>query len=906
MRPGFIVSLGHWLHPVASDRSVTSEESDIQFRAGVVGSFCIASALCALAVGVWELSMTPNSGLQTDSSQTKTNLLAIALISFSVFTPQAIFRTRNSARTRELLDNPSTPIQPWQATTLSFDAVLVAGMLAGLYLKPWLTLDLLLIALLIKMLITTGPRLQVDPNARFHVLVEVWLSAAVGVLAYLIVSPLAATVSTNTSPWPMVLAGLAAMALGLIFNATQRWVNVSTRPWALLSDATDSRRLIVALVSASLAWLVVWTDTTIRSFNNEIAEQQVELSSLGVFVSGWLLLWCASILLWRRDAKRTLTLWGEHQSQIVVRLADGSLSNELARRAALPTVARMAIAIFGATRAMSIVDYGGGQMNTYLLARDRYDSAPALDATALRAFPHMHVNCYPNSGVLNMTGVTIASWLWPGWFITRSPAILAEFSNLAALTLLMPSLADADGSKESSFDTFFDPIYRWPTMAAFDLAVTRMQARADANPHSDSLVIAVLAIDEFGALAGGRFEQAAIAQVARLAMGHDEFAGHDLFLAYQAPGRIWLALAGGPIVRNGIALVRGLQQRINDHGSVPAHRLDVEVHVSVSMGYAAHQVDDFTMAGLEAVAQSRLASDASSRNPFIVDSLVTYDIRPEDIIGEPEMPLTAVDVLQQLQGEQSNAAYPMQLRQVVAAATGVSQALLLNVGWDRVIGNLNLTNPEDFSMLINRKPDLAEFGSQIMIGRLIGVLKEVEQSCQPMLPIMISFPSILLEPDIGHLALPNLLIPRLDRSQGRRTVVLVNKIPRGSGQSLRILADRGFNIAVTASAAEADPEDLSGWPRWGIVFPRAMLQGASGVDALTIQQTVTAIGSHDTRLIGLVDSYADARALAREGITWTVNADAHCDQVATALLDATELKLSKAAAAKSTLAVDSG
>ncbi|HBJ73202.1 MAG TPA: hypothetical protein DDY88_05765 [Actinobacteria bacterium] len=780
-------------------------------------------------------------------------------------------------------------------------------MLAGLYLDSWLTLDLFIIALLIKMLATTTRRLQADPNARFHVLIEAWMSAAVGLVAYVIVSPLAATVSYNRSPWPMVLAGLAAMALGLGFNATQRWVNAIRRPWALLVDATDSRRLIVALASAGLAWIVAWADTTMRSLNEARPELEVELSGLGVFVGGWLLLWCASIWMWRRDAKRTLTLWGEHQAQIVVRLAGGSLSNELARRAALPTVARMAIAIFGATHAMSVVDYGGGRMNTCLVTRDRYESAPLLDATALQAFPHMHVNCYPNPGALNMTGVTIASWLWPGWFITRSPVILAQFSNLAALTLVMPMLGDSESSEEKSFDSLFDPIHRWPTLAAFEQAVHRMQVRADANPHSDSLVIAVLAIDEFGALNGGRFEQAAIAQVARLTMGHEEFAGHDLFIAYEAPGRIWVAMAGGPIVRNGIALLRGLQQKINDHGSVPAHRLDVEVHVSISMGYAAHQVDDFTLQGLMGTAETRLATDMSNRNPFMVDSFITYDIRPEDIIGETEMPFTAVDVLQQLTQEQGSAEFPMEIRRVEDASVGTVQALMIDVGWNRVIGNVHLSHPDDFAMLINRQPELAAVGTQIVIGRLVEVLEQVEQHCSSKLPIVLPLPSVLLEPDAGHLALPNLLSPRLDRSQSARTVVLINSIARGSGQALRVLADRGLNIAVTAAAAaEADPEDLLGWSRWAILFPRGMLQGTAGIDALTIQQTVTAIGCHGTRLIGQVDSYVDARALVRQGITWIVNPDEKSDQVSAALGDTTEWMQSPGAATSSTSGLASG
>ena len=122
----------------------------------------------------------------------------------------------------------------------------------------------------------------------------------------------------------------------------------------------------------------------------------------------------------------------------------------------------------------------------------------------------------------------------------------------------------------------------------------------------------------------------------RLALGHQDFAGHDLFAAYEEPGLLWVALGGGPIIRNGIALLRGLQQHINDHGAVPSARLDVDVHVSVSFGYAAHQVDDFAYDGLMATARNRLAVDQGSRDPFSVDNLLAYDIRPRTSSASPK------------------------------------------------------------------------------------------------------------------------------------------------------------------------------------------------------------------------------------------------------------------------------
>ncbi|MDP2014321.1 MAG: hypothetical protein Q8L05_08860, partial [Actinomycetota bacterium] len=257
-----------------------------------------------------------------------------------------------------------------------------------------------------------------------------------------------------------------------------------------------------------------------------------------------------------------------------------------------------------------------------------------------------------------------------------------------------------------------------------------------------------------------------------------------------------------------------------------------------------------------------------------------------------EMPLTALDVLQQLKDEQDLSAFPLQLRRIDDASTMAVQALMLEVGWNRVIGNVDLSRPADFTTLINRQPELAAVGTQIMIEQLLEVMSQVDRHCSARLPVMLPLPSVLLGPDVGHLALPNLVSPRLDRSQSARTVVLLDRIAGGSGQSLRVLADRGFHIAVSASAAaEADPDDLVGWSRWAIMFPQAMLQGLTGVDALTIQQTVTAISGHGTRLIGEVDRYIDPRALLRQGITWIISPDETSDEVATALRDSRELML---------------
>ena len=103
-------------------------------------------------------------------------------------------------------------------------------------------------------------------------------------------------------------------------------------------------------------------------------------------------------------------------------------------------------------------------------------------------------------------------------------------------------------------------------------------------------------------------------------------------------------------------------------------------------------------------------------------------------------------------------------------------------------------------------------------------------------------------------------------------VVLVDAVPVGGGQALRLLSDRGVNIAMTAAAAAgADPTDLFGWQRWAIFFPTHVVQGPGGVDGLTIQQTASAIATHDTRLIAIADERVDTRQLALHNIHWGVD-----------------------------------
>ena len=870
-----VQSLGAWLHPDSPYRRASEPERQIQYRAGWFGLVCIVSGAIAVGWSVLSVIIRGPSAMVIDPAFGPATLQgAVILVVISVFAPQAVFRTRNAALTREVLSNPSAPIRPWRSTTITFDAVLVGALLAGLYFDGALTVAFFGMALGLRIIIQGRRDLAVDPNARFHSLTTSWTIAATGAAAYVVVQPLSASVSLGGSILPLLFAALVAMYVGLVFNSVERWVAGDRNRFAFLRDAVDTRRIVVALISALIAWLVSVVGVRVGEAYGSQALLAGSLAGLGIFLAAWLILWYVSIRMWHRDAQRTMRLWSAHQAEVLGRLADGSLSPDLAARASLPVTARMAVSVFGATRAMAILDDARGHVTSHLAAVDRYDNAPAPDPLSLATLPHLRIPIYAVPGHANVSSVTVAGWLWPGWFLTRSAKLVSRFTELATDTMLTPVVASDEERVAHAFDTMYDEINRWPTLTAFEVVVGRMRARADASPHSDSLVVGVYEIDEFGALAGGRFEQAAVAQVMRLAVGNPEFAGHDVFVAYEHPGRLWVALAGGPVIRNGISLLRGLQQYINDHGSVPSARLDVEVHVGVSFGYAAHQVDDFTYEGLVGIARHRLAADQGARDPFRVENLLTYDIQPEDIIGAPETPVAAVDVLHLLREDRQQAALAFTTRflPVVRLDTGQASGLLASMTWPRTVGAVDLSDERNLRAVVNRQAELAAEATSITLERLTAVFAEADALGHDHLPILVWLPSILLTADAGELALPNLVTPFLDRAQCGRTVFLLDALPVGSGQALRLLADHGVSLAVTAGAATAaEPTDLFGWQRWAIVFPEHVFTGPGGVDSLTIQQTASAIATDQTRLVALADDSVDSRDLISHNIGWAID-----------------------------------
>lgn len=876
-----IQSLGKWLHPASAHRRRSESERALQFRAGIVGLVCIVTGFLAIGASLADVFTSGGSTSVLDPAFGSATLeAAVALVAISVFAPQALFRTRNAAYTREVLTNPSSPIRPWRSTTITFDAVLVGALLAGLYFDPALTLAFFGLAFVGRIVFQGRRELRADPNARFHALTTAWAAAATGAAAYLVVRPLSISVWTGGSMVPLLFAALVAMYVGLAMNAVERWVNGDRTRWAFARDAVDTRRIVVALVSAVIAWTVsvvgLWVD---RSYG-EVAQLAASTAGLGIFLAAWLVLWYVSIRMWNRDAQRTLAMWSNHQAEVVGRLADGSLSAELAARAALPIATRMAVSIFGATRAMTILDDGRAQVVSQLVAVDRFDNGPTPDPKSLVDLPHLRMPLFPVPDHANSSSITVAGWLWPGWFLTRSSKLVHRFTEVAGATLLTPVVASHDDAVAAAFDAMFDRVTRWPTLTAFEEAVDRMRERVDASPQSDSLVIGVYAIDEFGALAGGRFEQAAVAQVVRIALGNRDFAGHDVFVAYEDPGRVWVALGGGPMIRTSIGLLRDLQEQINERGAVPSTRMDVDVHVSVSFGHATHQVDDFSLDGLMDTARERLTADQGVRDPFHIDGLMTYDISPEDIIGAGAQPVTAVDLVDLLHADRtggdamrgSTVPFVVHLQPIIDLDDDGPQAIVLTLGWHRAFGTLDLTQPDVFRSLVNRQMALAAEAARMTVEQVRRLQAQTTTLGRPNLPVVAWFPSILLHADAGEFALPNLVAGALDRAACARTVVLIDAVPQGAGQALRLLADRGVSIAVTAgAAAAADPADLQGWQRWAILLPNHVVQGPSGVDGLTIQQTASAIATHDTHLVAIGDDRLDTRALAEHNVHWALD-----------------------------------
>ena len=865
-----IRGLGSWFYP---SPAVRGDVAQVHLRTGLITAAYAVVGTASMTVSIASISAIVDVA-PTSPPPVSPGVLAAALllVAISVFAPQAIFRTGATSSARAILDAPSIPIRPWQSTTIRFNAVLVGAMLAGLYLSPAVALVLLGTAYLIRTLVLNRFTIPHDPNARYFHLHHAISMMVVSSVAFVVVRPLAQAVIDNSSIVPLLLAAVVALYVGLAMDALDRWARMEKVGWAVVRDATDGRRFLVAGVSALFAWLVTLTGQLLLGLPDGGGATPAILGALGVFIACWLLLWVGSIGLWRAEAERTLVLWASHQVRIATRLADGSLSPELAAKASLPTTSRMALVVFGGMRALTVHDIGSGTPKKSLAVTHRYERAPRERLDQVASLSALQIPLYPSSEQANTSGVTVWDCLAPGRFATQSQALLQKFSELATWTMVTPMLAGGSERQAAAYDAMFDPVEHWPNMSALVESIRRMNERFDRNPHQASLVVGVYGIDEFPALAGGRYEHAAVSQVMRASVANPAFSGLEFFTAYERPGRIWVALASGPVIRTSIQLLRDLQQSINSvtHGS--STTMDLDVRVTTSFGYAAHQVDDLTAEGLVQTALDRLAVDQTTRNPFTIPDFSTMDLRPEQIYDVDTTPVTVENLLEGLVADRGTGRFTTDVTPVRRTQDAGVDALLLGVGWVREFKHLDMRVPENLLKAVNRQSHLAALAAQITLDALKATVHTAEAAGVANAQFLLRMPSILIHPEAGDLSLPNILVPLIDLQTSPRIVLLFEDLPSGAGQALRTLVDRGLSIAITASAAAgADNNDLLGWRPWGIMFPVQVMQSAQGIDGLMINQTSSACGGQSTRLIGCVDRPLDRDAAIEFDITRTLD-----------------------------------
>ncbi len=847
---GPLRAAGRWLAPATGG----SDQATRELRTGIVGA--LFAAVWATAILVAFALMYSDIGAEIPSPEVL--VAGLALVAISVFTPQALFRTGTESSTKRILASPTRPIAPWSTTTISFNAILVGAMLAGVYAEPVISFLLFSLAYLIRMVVLAQRESDRDPNTRFHQLTSAFTALLIASIAYSIVRPLASAVTLNLSVIPLLLAGIVALYVGLILNSVDRWARGERRGWAAAVDLVDVRRLLVAVVSAGIAWIVAATAEILPRIDDDPTDKALPaIAALGVFLVCWLALWAISISIWRTEAKRTLALWRAQQSVILTRLSDGSLDPELAAKAALSITSRMGAVVFGATRVLTIHDDGNGAVSQSFVRTDVYPGTP----DSLAASPASRSGLRIPLSIENRTtsSITVSDCLLPGRFLLRSRAIVDEFSELATIGLLSPELSRSTDRNSVAFATMFES--GWPSMNALDQAMLAMRERFDRAPHLSSLIIGVYAINEFAALAGGRHEHAAVSHVMRSALSSPLFHGTDVFVAYESPGRVWVAVSGGPIIRTTIQLLRDLQDSLNSFGRAASSATDLEVFVSVSFGYAAHQVDDLSPEGLIQTARDRLAADQSARNPLSDPDFSTLELTPELFTRTEPTPVTVDSLLDGMTRDRGTDAFIRESLPIMSTSTNAFEGSFVSVGWVREFRYFDMRQPENLLKAANRQPHLAALAAEISLDAL---LAELDSSAL----CMIRMPSVLLHPEAGELALPNVIVPKLDLIQCQRTVLLFDEIPAGAGETLRMLADRGLNIAVTAAAAaSANSGDLAGWSRWAIVFPTHVMQGTRGIDELTVSQTASAGASAGTRLIGMVLGSIDMRTALHNGIT---------------------------------------
>lgn len=824
-------------------------------RIAIVGTTYLASAAIAVVV----IFILTERGIGSAPPELPVLLAGVVLVAISVFAPQAIFRTHTESATRHILDNPAQPISPWRRATVSVDMVLVGAIIGSVFVAPILAFALFASAFLLRVFVLVRATAAIDPNARYHQISEVWNSAATAAIAYALLQPFTEDIALDHQFWPVLYVAVVATIFHICFTWISRWAEGSVTWRDLRNDLLDARRLLIAAVIAGIAWLItvvgMWMFLNSSDQANPVLPVLVALS---IFLLSWLILWIASIRVWHSEARRTLRMWRTQQVLIAQRLADGSMDPALAVKAAAATVTRIAAVVFGAGHARTLAEVHGDRLDVRVDAGRYANAQQGFSARTTRLD-------------LGRDGeVIVADCLLPGRFMLTTSALVLDFTESASLALHVPELAwQGDGDAEA-FTAMFDG--NWPGPRAFERAVARMRERFDAHPHLSSLVLGVFSINEFAAITGGVHEQAAISHVVRSVLTSTVFRGADVFVAYERPGRIWLAVSGGPIIRNAIQGMRDVQESLNTFGRAGSSANDLDIFVSVSFGYAALQVDDVTYEGLIQSALDRLATDQAARNPLAeadFSSLDTLELTPELFTRTESTPVTVENLYDGMLSDRGTDRFRVTTDPIITTATGASEGVLVNIGWERQFRHFDMRSPGNLLKAVERQPRLAALAAQISIDAARPALGSHDH-------VMVRMPAILLHPEAGEFSLPNLIVPALDRTELPRTIVLVDDLPVGSGQTLAHLADRGVRIALTATAAAAaEARDLQGWTRSMIVFPTHVLR--DGIDVLTIRQTASAVAGPSTRFAVLTPDSVDVRMLAGAGISAVIDSSGHAD-----------------------------
>lgn len=878
-----IVALGRWMHPGTPFAPRSSEETTLFRRAGWVSFIALVSGIGLTIAATTLLALDIPLRTPLDPiDDPRAVIVGSLLILFSVLAPQASFRTRQAAWTRMIFSDTASTVPSWQRSTVSFDALLVGAVLAGLYFPVAITITAFGWALVIRAIVLTRRTHSYDVNARFHAVMGAWVSGMTALIGYTIIAIIDRPFTLDPSPIPLALAVVIAIYAGLGFQSLVRWGTLATERWAFVRDALDLHRLLVAAVIVGVIWLTAFTGEWVAQRATANADLLGSAAGIAILMLAWLCLWLLSVFAWLRDARHVLSAWRRQQTEVLRRIAEGSLNPELAARAALPTATRVAVAIFGASQARAVIALPDGTRRSSMASAALHRNDVPAELIDIEVAPHRRLRLGSPDGLGASGSVVVVNWLTPGGLVMRSREIVEEYTELTSIAVLGPVISQDYLSPRRAFDTMFHAGQHWPSLTAFEEAVAVMRRQADAAPQSTSLILGVLEIEDFGALSGGKFEQSAVAQVMRLVIGNDDFTGQEVFVAYEEPGRIWIAILGGPVIRQGIGQLLSLQQRINDQGSVTSRRVDVEVSVSVSLGYGSYQVDAVSPDDLRSIALARLAHDHRTRETLLHESFGALDFTPEDITGIAA-PSTTVDLLNSLRESEAGVArFDERLSALHAPADDAPLALMVRLGWAHAPGDLDLTDPQRFLDLAERQIDIAV---EHLTGSIEAMKRVMAETPESTMPVLAYAPALLLHPDSGAAALPNIAGRLFDRIESSRAVFVFRALPPGSGQAASLLIDRGVGIALDGRAAtDVDPEDLTGWTRWGLVLP--VVDGeTSALDSLAVQQMTTALASHGTRLIAEVTARTDQRRLIAQGIRLVTDIRPHEEINGRALLD---------------------